>query len=50
MKEGFTGYIPPLQQFVSVCYAAGIGIAVVPDRCALHFGDHFLTGLSLTPL
>lgn len=44
MKEGFTGYISPLQQFISVCDASAMAIAVVPDRYALHFGDHFLTG------
>lgn len=47
MEESFTDCIPPLQQFVSVCHAAAIDIAVVPDGYALHFGDHFLAGFKL---
>lgn len=30
-----------------LCDAAAIGIAVVPDKCALHFGDHFLAAFKL---
>lgn len=30
-----------------LCDAAAIGIAVVPDKSALHFGDHFLAAFRL---